>query len=210
MIDKQAASTIRALAEANKPEVRKKLILFASWRGHSEADAEDLVQEALAKVCDPNDSPWDPERGKSFVVHVGSIINGLASNVVKSARVRHEIIETQLAHDGSAHDEAPPPDDALEERRESARLQRMGELLRSYFEERGDTIPVQVLDWARQGKEEIDEVAAETGHPLQEIRDAQRRMKYRAKQIRAEEEEAERKRMSDARQKAEKKEQVRP
>jgi hypothetical protein len=128
-------------------------------------------------VCDPNDSPWNPEGGKSFVVHVGSIINGLASNVLKSARVRHEIIETQRAHDGRAKDETPPPDDALQERRESARLQRMGELLRSYFEERTDTICVQVLDWARKGKEEMEEVAAETGHSLQDIRDAHRRMK---------------------------------
>lgn len=61
MIDRDAPSTKAALAELDKPGVREKLVKFGMWRMRSEADAEDLLQQALAKVCDPGDSPWTPD-----------------------------------------------------------------------------------------------------------------------------------------------------
>jgi hypothetical protein len=202
MIDKDAPSTRRALEEVSKPGVRNKLITFAMWRLESEPDAEDLVQEALAKVCDPQDSPWDEGKGKSFVRHVGSIINGLASNERRSARARREMGEATLGHDIHAVDGSPLPDEALGMHRESARLLRLGTLLRSRIEEKGDQVALDMLDCARRGKVEIEEVEQETGHSPDEIRDAHRRLKYHARQILAEEDEAERKRMNEARENA--------
>jgi DNA-directed RNA polymerase specialized sigma24 family protein len=64
MCDRGADWLRRVIEELENPGVRAKLMLFARWRLDSDTHAEDLVQEALARVFDPDGSPWDPaERG---------------------------------------------------------------------------------------------------------------------------------------------------
>src|SRR5579884_2473028 len=96
----------RAIAELEKTGVRLKLLKFARWRTGSDADAADLLQSALAKVFDPNDSPWDPTKGASFFLHVGSIVNGLAANARRSWQAQHEVLEAGLARDHDTVDGA--------------------------------------------------------------------------------------------------------
>jgi DNA-directed RNA polymerase specialized sigma24 family protein len=46
--------------------MRVRLVRLARLRTHSPQDAEDLVQTALAKVFNPEGSPWDPDGSVSF------------------------------------------------------------------------------------------------------------------------------------------------
>jgi hypothetical protein len=58
MYDRDAPYSKRALAELEKPRVRGSLVQIAQWSTQSEADAEDLVSDALILVLDPEESPW--------------------------------------------------------------------------------------------------------------------------------------------------------
>jgi DNA-directed RNA polymerase specialized sigma24 family protein len=55
--DAKAPSSKRVVAELNRPEVRAHVYRLALWSTHSEGDAEDLVQDALERVLDPEDAP---------------------------------------------------------------------------------------------------------------------------------------------------------
>jgi DNA-directed RNA polymerase specialized sigma24 family protein len=201
MFDRNGLSTKRAVDELNKPGMREKLVKFASWRmGDDRRDAEDLVQDALAKVLDPQDSPWDPRR-VGFLTHVGSIMNGLASNEHHSARVRHQVLDGGEVLD-IAPTAVPPPDEALGMRRAVERLRRLGTLLRMRLETKKDTVAVHVLDSASEGLEEPGEVAGKIGCQVEEVYEAHRRLKYHATQLLADEEEAEKRAMKEKREKA--------
>jgi DNA-directed RNA polymerase specialized sigma24 family protein len=172
--------------ELEKASVRARLKWLATRYTATDADAEDLVQQALARVVDPQGSPWDPDGTTTFVNHVGSVINGLASNEWRSARVRHEILDGHLAHDGQTADDAPAVDAILEEREEQETLRRRGVKLLACL---GDTDPVatDVLAAAREGFETPAEQAARLGRKVEDVYEAYRRLKYHAAQILAQE-----------------------
>jgi hypothetical protein len=59
MFEATAPSTLRALAELERPRVRQKLDEIAVRLAGSQADADELVATALALVGDPARLPWD-------------------------------------------------------------------------------------------------------------------------------------------------------
>ncbi len=185
MTTPSSSSFERARREIENPLVRARLKRLAWQHTDNDADAEDLVQLALTRVFDPEGSPWDPEGGRSFFLHVGSVINGLAVNEWRSARVRHEIIDSGVARDDETADGAPLADRALEEHQEREELRRRGTLL---LERLGDQDPVatEVILASRDGCETPAEQAAHIGRDVEEVYDAYRRLKYLARQIRDE------------------------
>jgi DNA-directed RNA polymerase specialized sigma24 family protein len=201
--DPLTPSLERAREVLEKPETRRKLVTFASWRTHNGPDADDLLQEALAKVFDPDDSPWDPDGSKSFVLHVGSIINRLASHEWTSARVQHEVVDSRLASDKTTVDPSPLADAALAQHQESAELHRLGELLLAELGD-GDTVATKVLLAAREGYETPAELAEKIERPVEEVYDAIRRLKYHGHQVLLRERAAEASRLSERRDKASK------
>jgi DNA-directed RNA polymerase specialized sigma24 family protein len=180
--DPLTPSLMRAREELEKSGTRAKLVKFAAWRAHHGQDADDLLQEALAKVFDPDDSPWDPDGGKSFVLHVGSVINRLASHEWTSARVQHEVVDSSLASDKTAVDPSPLADVTLAQRRESGELRRLGELLLAELGD-DDTVATKVLLAAREGCETPAELAEAIGHRVEEVYDTIRRLKYQGRQL---------------------------
>jgi DNA-directed RNA polymerase specialized sigma24 family protein len=200
VIDRDAASSKRALDELLKPGVRKNLLRFAIWRTRSEADAEDLLQDALAKVFDPDDSPWDSDRGKSFFSHVASLMSGLASNESRSSRALHEVVDSTLARDDATVDGAPLANEALDAHRELARFRDMGERLLAKLGEK-HPIATKAFRLAMEGFESPAEQAERIPCLVEEVYDAYRVLRYHARLIRAEEEEAEARRMRERREK---------
>ena len=176
MTDPLTPSLKRAREELEKSGTRAKLVKFAAWRAHHGPEADDLLQEALAKVFDPDDSPWDPDGGKSFVLHVGSVINRLASHEWTSARAQHEVVDSRLASGKTAVDTSPLADATLAQRRES------GELLLAELGD-GDTVATKVLLAAREGCETPAELAEAIGHRVEEVYDTIRRLKYQGRQL---------------------------
>lgn len=73
-----------------------RLVLFAFRRRQlrgvpgSLADAEDLAAEAIRRLFDSNYAPWDPAREPDLLRHLGSTVNGLLSNEMRTARVKLE------------------------------------------------------------------------------------------------------------------------
>jgi DNA-directed RNA polymerase specialized sigma24 family protein len=198
MFDRAAESSRRVIEELAKPGVRARLVQFARWRMHADKDAEDLVHEALARVCDPDGSPWDPAK-RSFLTHMGSVMNGIAVNELRSARARKEVLSGEIARDETTTDGAPQADDLLAEHRDLDRLRRWGGVLRARLQEKKDTIALEVYDCGCEGIEDKGEIADRIGRTLPEVRDAMRRLTYLGAQVRAEEEAIEERIMKEAR-----------
>ncbi len=112
--DPKPTMFVEARAAIEKAGVRARLKKLAFLRTHNDADAEDLVQQALARVFDPNGSPWDPKGKVSFFLHTGSVINSIASTGRVSARARREVLDEGLARNEETVDGAPLADAALE------------------------------------------------------------------------------------------------
>jgi DNA-directed RNA polymerase specialized sigma24 family protein len=114
------AEAARALLAGDR-ELRKRIVGYALTLTRDPHDATDLAQSAIAKVIDPNVSPWDPTTQPNLFLHVGSVMNSLVANA-RRAQKRHplESYEAQ-ADDARPHPSgtlsAPAPDDDEDIRR---------------------------------------------------------------------------------------------
>jgi hypothetical protein len=200
--DFNAPSSVRALAELEKPGVRLLSLKAARWLTPSDADAEDLLSDAIMCVCDPVDGrPWDPARGK-FTSHMRIVMHDLRKLERERARTRREIPPGVLGFDADAPDPQPQPDEALDEARGLARLRRLGGMLRERIGHNARTL--QVFDHNCQGVEAAEELSRLIGCSVAEVYDCNRQIAYHANHILAEEEQSEATRMKEMRESAKK------
>jgi RNA polymerase sigma factor (sigma-70 family) len=187
VIDYQAPSSARALAALDEGTARTVLRKFAKWCTGSDADAEDLFQETVQKLCDSDEGrPWDPTRG-SFLAHARIVMREIVRRSRRSARARKEVLDGRLATDETMADSNDPPDEALGQARELDRDRRLGGVLR----ERLDPLTLRVFEQRRQGQDDGAELARLCECSVQEVYDANRSIAYHASRILAEEREAE-------------------
>lgn len=90
MFDPGAPTSQRILLELEDPEVRARLHKMAFVRTESDVAAEDLVEDALVRVLDPEDSPWQPSRG-SFLLHMKWVMRQTWTAKQRRAYVKREI-----------------------------------------------------------------------------------------------------------------------
>lgn len=89
-------------------EILRRLTVFAFRRrqlrgAHSSlADAEDLAAEAVKRLLDSDYAEWDPKLVPDVLQQLGSIVNGLLSNELRTGRVKKE----RASYDRSAFDSA--------------------------------------------------------------------------------------------------------
>jgi DNA-directed RNA polymerase specialized sigma24 family protein len=204
VIDFDAASTKLAIAEMQKRDVCTRVFKFATWRCQSEADAKDLLADALLLVYDPERKPWQPAKC-SFFAHMRVVMDALASDQARSGHARFEVLDANLAVDDTTRDTQPLADQQLYDQRKLAWMRKLGVLLVAKVEKK-HPLARQVFDHGSRGTEKPAELAQEIGCPVEEVYEAMELLKYHAKQILAEDQEAERRRMNEARRKAEKKE----
>jgi hypothetical protein len=202
VFDRDAPSTKRVIEELKKPRARERLFRLAMWRTHSEQDADDLVQGALECVCDPERRPWDPAE-KTFLIHMSDVMRDIHYEQGRSASARHEVVDSTLARDDATVDSAPLADEALDAHRELARLRDMSERL---LADLGEKHPIATkalrLSMAMEGVESPAEQAEKIPCRVEEVYEAYRVLKYHGRLIRAEEEEAEARRMRERREKS--------
>ncbi len=75
------------------PNVFARLTLFAMKRLGSRgslADAEDLAGEAIGRFIDPEYAAWKPEVEPDLLKHLGSILNGILNNRLRSKALEVE------------------------------------------------------------------------------------------------------------------------
>ncbi len=187
VFDPKAPSSRSALEELAKVGVRMKLLLIARKQTRSDADAEDLIANALVLVCDADRAPWDPTAG-AFIRHMAHVMRKRAIEDARTWSARKVVVDSALVDGAPVPDGAPLADEAIAGQESQVRLQRLAAALRARVA--GDARALEVLDCAGQGFEGPADQAAQLGCPIAEIREARRRLKHHGARLLAEEEEA--------------------
>ena len=208
MFDATAPSSELVMAELGKPNVSAKLHKIAMWSTKSEADAKDLVEDALMRVLDPEDRPWSPTEC-TFLTHMGRVMRYVWDQQRQRASATRELLDEGLAHDDNTRSREPRTDDHLERHRSLAVFQRLGTQLRSDLSD--DPLAAEIFDiGAGDGPLEPDEVAKVLPYPPEEIKNAIKRIKYRARKLLDEWNASEERRMNALRERDTTKREVRP
>lgn len=201
VIDFGAPDSVRALEKLQRGKCRTLLLQFGTCCTGSDADAEDLLSDAMQSICDPEEGrPWDAARG-SFLTHARIVMRDLARRARRSARARREVLDGRLAFDETTGDEGDLADAALEQARELERDRRLGGLLG----QRLDPMALRVFGHRCQGKDDCAELAIVCQCSVEDVYDANQRIAYHAGRILAEEREAEAAKMKDLQEQAKKK-----
>jgi DNA-directed RNA polymerase specialized sigma24 family protein len=198
VIDFEAPSSKSAIEAIHVGRTKELLLKFATWLMGSQADAEDLLADAMVCVCDPTDGrPWDRARA-TFSTHMRIILRDLATRERRSARARREVLEAAFVFDESFVHPAPEPDEALAEARAAARRRELGGRVRAVLPLRA----VQVFDLACQGDDDAAEAARLIGCSVKEVYEANRQIARQAARVLEEERRAAAARMKELRERA--------
>ena len=213
VLDKDAASSQRALAEIAKPATRENLVRYARWRCEDYDEAQDLLAEAFELVLDPDRKPWD-DPGVSFRRHMRRVMDDIAIDKARSAKERREINERDLIAETGDEDAFPDPpgtgplpDEAVHDKRKGEWLKGLWGRLEGLFRGK-DPQSIAVYEAACRGHETAAEQAEYLGVPVTEVYETHRRMKHRALLLKAEWQKQETQRMFEARRRAKKNERV--
>jgi DNA-directed RNA polymerase specialized sigma24 family protein len=156
--------------------LRKKVFVHAYSLTRNLEDAKDLAQTGIAKVIDPEDSPWDPDKQPNLLLHVGSVMNGLARNTNRG-HARHPTVAYEPARDPRP-DGAPTPEEQFAHAEDLARLQ--GWLDKLLVRLAGDSIALGKIDLMRDGIDDAAEQAKRLRCSVEDIYRANERIAYHA------------------------------
>lgn len=198
MYDPKAPSSLRALAEYTKPENARHLLRYATWWTKNEGTAKDLIADAMERVLDPEDRPWDPSRA-SFRGHMRMLMGFGAIDERRTGFGKYEIVDDEHEAFERVVEPMPQPDALLHRKRKLVWMREMwtGVVARL---KRDDTLPVRIYELACKGlHDEPEEFAEALGVPAPEIYEAMRRLRYHAQNVRGEWEQEEARRMAELR-----------
>jgi hypothetical protein len=174
----------KRLARQDWAAVTKRLVVFAHRRlgGRSIETAQEIAQEAIARVWDPNYADWDPVTEPSIMRHLGSVVNGLIRNLNVSHRERaeraHDPEEVERAA-GRSKDGADG--DGMDRRIDAARV-----IDRFLDRTAGDDLVTRLLMVMADGEDKPAQQATKLGVPVTEVYNARRRLNGHVGPIRAE------------------------
>jgi hypothetical protein len=203
VFDPKAPSSERALVELGKPKLRRALVDIAKWSTRSDADADDLVSDAIVAVLDPEGYPWVSLK-RTFLTHMSYVMRHIWDEDMRRARVKRELIDEDVTRDKGTVSRVPPVDDELDRLRSLAVLQGLGARL---IDEIGDKFPIatKVYELGAAGVEEPAEQAAIIQCSVEEVYEATRTLKHHARRIRGDYDREEERRMRELREQHEKK-----
>src|SRR5260370_8233839 len=101
----KASSPARVAAELANPTTRRRLLSLARWimkvnapkeERPSDADAEDLVQTAVALAYDPEKKPWLPP--KTFLTHMAYVMKDVFPQPCRPPPTRFKTTNPTLPH----------------------------------------------------------------------------------------------------------------
>jgi DNA-directed RNA polymerase specialized sigma24 family protein len=200
--DPRAPSSLLALTEYARPENAKHLLRYATWWTKDEDAAKDLLADAMERVLDPDDRPWNPSRG-SFRRHMRMLM-GL--DAIEQGRVgfgKYEVVDSESEAFERAIEPLPQPDALLHRKRKLEWMRAMWSAIVARLDE-GDALPRLVYELACEGRhDEPEEFAEVLGVPVEQVYEAMRRLRYHAAKVLAEWEKREKQRMAGLRAEAE-------
>lgn len=180
MFDPNAECSRRAIAELKKEGTRAKLVHLALWWTATPADADDLVSDAIERVCDPDGLPWSG--AGSFLTHMNFAMRHRADAKRRTGIARFEVVASSFEHEPVAVDAEPLADERLHAARTLAWMRELGAELEAELRA-SDPDAARAYRLRAQGCETPLELAAAMGCPVDAVYDIDRRIKYRAAQI---------------------------
>jgi hypothetical protein len=197
VFDPHAASSKLALAELKKPRVEEQLVRFGKWFVHAGGDAEDLVQNALIRVLDPDDAPWVPPR-PTFIGHMMYLMRWNWNTQMRRASAQREVLDAGLAANERTASPNAPADEELNRLRTLGRLQSW---IETALAATGAKHPLvrPVYELGARGIDEPSEQARLLRCSVDAVLLATKTLKYHVKLARDEWDRAEERRMRDLR-----------
>ncbi len=193
MLDLGAPSSQRAILELEEPMVRERLHQIALSRTASDAAAEDLVEDALVRVLDPDDSPWDPGQ-YPFVRHMNFVMRQTWAQHMRRASTRREVLDGGLTGEESTPGELARADDELDGFRGLAlRASLLEEVVSTLEHDHPLVRPI--CELGAQGIESPSEQAERLGCAVQTVYDTFATLKRHARKALMDWDRAERRRM---------------
>jgi DNA-directed RNA polymerase specialized sigma24 family protein len=183
--DPRAPSSLLALAEYAKPEIARKLIRYASWRTRDPDEAKDLVADAMIRICDPDDKPWDPQV-RSFFRHFRRVMSDDAIEAARTGEGRFEASRQEDEVFERVVSVVPGPDAQLNAHRRLAWLRVMMGVLVGRIGAK-DALGMRIWRLVCENRhDEPEEYAEALGVPVAEIYEALRRLRYHGAKVRDE------------------------
>jgi DNA-directed RNA polymerase specialized sigma24 family protein len=162
------------------PRIRAEMVRFACRLARSRGAADELVQEAVARVIDRERDPWDPETEPLLAKHMMRIIENIARGNRAKVAVRRDPRNVAAVEERTIRRPESPEDAALgaEGEREAR-----GTLDEVKAELAGDAPALEVVDLSERGVDRPADQAAATGRPIEEIRNARRRVRRAIEEV---------------------------
>jgi DNA-directed RNA polymerase specialized sigma24 family protein len=159
-----------SLEKQDWKEIVRRLTLYAKGRlgrGSSIHDAEEIAQEAIRIVLDPEYRQWDPET--DLLYHLQSNVNGLISNRWKTKSRSQERLRDFTVEQG-----IPDPSAGVVDRIEASETL---EKLLEHAISVGDELCQKIILEAVDGIVAPQEVAAKLGVKVGQVYEARRKLK---------------------------------
>ena len=196
MYDPRAKSSLLALGEYGKPSEGKRLLRYAMWRTRNAEDARDLIADAMVRVCDPQDRPWDPGRA-TFFRHMRMVMDDDVIEQHRRGFKKYEIVDSDHEAFDLAVQPIPGPEMAVQAKRRLEWLRGMMLTLTGRLKGR-DPLALAIYELACDNRhDEPEEFAEALRVPVGEIYEAMRRLRYHGKIVREQWEKREALRMAD-------------
>ena len=165
--------------------IGKRLTLYAyrRLRGIGVDDmarAQDLAQEAIGRLFDPDYAGWDRGRQPSLLEHLGSVVNGLVSNLRRKRARRTVPVSLEEGRLSPLVAAQPGAEARVADAEELARVWAM--LQESL---RDDELGGRVLELIVEGCERPREQARALSIDVERIYQARRRLRRRIAEVRA-------------------------
>jgi DNA-directed RNA polymerase specialized sigma24 family protein len=177
VLDAEAPSSKLALAQLAVPGVHARLLKIAKWSTESETEAEDLVAACLARVLDPEDSPWVPAE-RAFLRHMTFVIRRVWYRDRRRLVAQREVIDSRIANHEHTESPEPSPDDELERRRWLAARRKLGEQALASLGD--DPIARRVIELGIEGLHGEGELAERVPCTVAEVKAALKRLERSA------------------------------
>jgi len=184
-------------AELKKDGVMHELTKRARHRARTDWDTKDLLAEALSRVIDPDDMPWD--RSKDFVGHVTFAIRHSWYRRTHLKRSEAEVLDGGVALEKTAFDQS-----AVDELAERARTLGVHRVLGERLLERlpAGSRARQLFDLMSREDLTPSEAAARLGCTVADVHAAEKQLKYYGTQVKDEWDLSEERRMKALRERA--------
>jgi len=167
-----------ALRAVDWPKVQKQVLAFACTLTRSKAQAEDLVQDAIRRAFDPEETAWNPLVLPDVTPFLMGLVRRNAYNERSSARYHHEVTVRGEAEEIRVTREAervatrvPNPEASLADHELCARR-----LAAMRARAAADPLVLTLIDAMEADIETPAEQVASLGIPLEDVRRARRRM----------------------------------